>query len=73
MVATTLIYQCCFSCDIDIDGDLILNTEDNCVYIANPAQENKDKDFKGDLCDDSKSWPEPMVSFIKEPAGLKID
>ena len=29
-------------CDTDIDGDRILNSNDTCVYLANPAQTDTD-------------------------------
>ena len=29
-------------CDTDIDGDGILNSNDTCVYLANPAQTDTD-------------------------------
>ncbi|MFC2109569.1 thrombospondin type 3 repeat-containing protein [Bacteroidota bacterium] len=36
--------------DTDMDG--ILNTVDNCVFIANENQEDNDNDGAGDVCDD---------------------
>ena len=36
----------------DIDGDGILNDEDNCTTRANPDQADVDDDGKGDACDD---------------------
>ena len=38
--------------DPDTDGDSIKNSVDNCVSLANPDQENNDKDSFGDICDD---------------------
>jgi hypothetical protein len=38
-------------CDPDIDGDDILNENDNCPFAFNPLQENSDTDGAGDACD----------------------
>ena len=35
----------------DIDDDGILNTDDNCIDIFNPGQEDSDGDQIGDVCD----------------------
>jgi len=36
---------------IDTDGDLIADSADNCVVVANPGQEDSDGDKYGDACD----------------------
>jgi hypothetical protein len=36
----------------DVDGDGVVDTQDNCPLIANPGQQNADGDGLGDACDD---------------------
>ena len=38
-------------CDIDRDGDGLLNNQDNCPSIPNPKQKDTDRDSRGDECD----------------------
>ena len=38
-------------CDADIDGDGVVNEEDNCVYDLNADQEDTDEDDFGNACD----------------------
>ena len=43
--------------DFDMDG--VLNEVDNCPTTANPMQEDRDDDDKGDACDDCPDDPNP--------------
>ncbi|MCB9358624.1 thrombospondin type 3 repeat-containing protein [Candidatus Woesearchaeota archaeon] len=44
----------CFTQDGDMDGDGIVDEEDNCPSKSNPNQEDFDNDGKGDACDSDK-------------------
>ena len=39
-------------CDLDADGDGVIDSQDNCVGVANPDQLDADGDGVGDACDD---------------------
>jgi hypothetical protein len=39
------------ACDPDIDNDGWVNAADNCRFVANAGQENRDGDIFGDACD----------------------
>ncbi len=58
----------------DIDGDGILNTEDNCITISNKAQKDRDNDHIGDKCDnapDNKNYKQ--IDSDKDGIGNIID
>jgi hypothetical protein len=44
--------------DQDLDG--LVNASDNCRFVANPLQENRDGDAWGDACDDDTLWRTPV-------------
>lgn len=46
----------------DLDGDGVLNVDDNCVHVANPTQDDADMDGIGDAC-------EPPVEPIVDADG----
>jgi hypothetical protein len=43
--------------DFDLDGDGVGYSQDNCVYHANPGQEDGDGDRLGDACDNCPNTP----------------
>jgi len=55
---------------LDIDGDGILNTKDNCVSIANPTQSDCNGDGIGDVC--AIDAGEPDTDFDGRPDACEV-
>ncbi len=59
-------------CD-DSDADTIRDTDDDCPFVAYPAQTNGDGDALGDVCDPCPSDPDNgPVRFI-DTNGMVLD
>ncbi len=53
--------------DNDLDGDLVLNTHDNCPQVTNFTQDDEDEDGVGTACDDDDN--DPAVGPESDLAG----
>ncbi len=68
----------CFGIEIvtDIDGDGILDEDDNCVHVANPEQSDIDSDGVGDACDediDGDGVPNEADNCVRTPNNDQRD
>ncbi len=53
----------------DTDNDGVANNMDNCIFFANPAQEDDDADAIGNVCDCNPSQPNPVAD---RPTGILV-
>jgi len=59
----------------DVDGDGVVNADDNCPMVANPTQANEDGDAFGDACDPCPPFAdtEPPVDSDSDGVGDACD
>ncbi len=53
----------------DTDGDGVLDSQDNCIFIPNPNQADADADGVGDLCDPTPNGPDNDPDGDGVPTG----
>src|SRR3989338_8466253 len=51
---------------IDVDGDGIVNWQDNCPDVHNPGQEDLDRDGLGDVCDEDGFCADPAILCVPQ-------
>ena len=59
------------ACDLDTDGDGVVDEEDGCPRVADPEQIDSDGDGRGDTCDDTDDRPDvpELTPDAGAPAG----
>ena len=75
LIATVVDELGCGASQRDTDGDGIVDTEDNCIDLANPDQADADEDGICDVCDTDNPLPEvktTTIIFVQQPANGSI-
>jgi hypothetical protein len=61
------------ACDVDDDGDSILDVKDNCPKVANDKQTDADRDGLGDACDPDTANPNvALTAAQRKRPRLKV-
>jgi hypothetical protein len=51
-------------CELDYDGDGVVDVDDNCPVVYNPDQADYDDDHVGDVCDNCSEVPNPYQEDV---------
>ncbi|WNG61726.1 DUF11 domain-containing protein [Archangium gephyra] len=57
---------------LDSDADGVSNVDDNCIVVANPAQEDQDSDGVGDVCEPPVGPADLSASLTATPAPGQV-
>ena len=64
-------------CDDDIDGDGVLNENDNCIYTSNPDQADSDNNGIGDICEkgitETREMENSELTVYPNPATNEVN
>jgi hypothetical protein len=58
--------------EADPDRDGVVSAHDNCPDVANPKQEDGDRDGYGDTCDPGSARP-PVIRIIMPRSGARVE